>query len=102
MHKLTKYWWIAGLLLALAVALISPLASPHPDGLERVAEDEGFIDRAQGAPYQVIPDYLFPGIENEAVATILAGIVGTVLLFGIGYGLAWALRRRSVPVTHDR
>jgi ABC-type spermidine/putrescine transport system permease subunit I len=98
MDKLRKYWWVAGLLLALGVAFLSPLASPHPDGLERVAEDEGFLDQAEDAPYQVIPDYAFPGIENEAVATIVAGLVGTILLFAVGYALAWLLRRRSERV----
>jgi hypothetical protein len=90
-----KRWWVIGLALALAVALFSPLASPHPDGLERVAEDEGFIDRAAAAPYELIPDYGFPGIDNEAVATILAGLVGTGAVFGLVYGLARLLRRRS-------
>jgi ABC-type spermidine/putrescine transport system permease subunit I len=99
MDKLRKYWWVIGLLLALGVALLSPLASPHPDGLERVAEDEGFLDQAEDAPYQAIPDYVFPGIENEALATILAGLAGTVLLFVLGYGLAWLLRRRSERAT---
>ena len=101
MDKLRKYWWVIGLLLALGVALHSPLASPHPDGLERVAEDEGFLDQAEDAPYQVIPDYAFPGIENEAVATIVAGLVGTALLFALGYALAWLLRRRSERVPDD-
>jgi hypothetical protein len=99
MDKLRKYWWLIGLLLALGVALLSPLASPHPDGLERVAQDEGFLNQAQDAPYQVIPDYSFPGIENEAVATIVAGLVGTAILFGLGYALAWLLRRRSERAT---
>ncbi len=99
MEKLRKYWWVIGLLLALGVALLSPLASPHPDGLERVAEDEGFLDQAQDAPYQVIPDYAFPGIENEALATIVAGLVGTILLFAAGYALAWLLRRRQDRVS---
>jgi ABC-type spermidine/putrescine transport system permease subunit I len=99
MNKLRKYWWVAGLLLALGVALLSPLASPHPDGLERVAEDEGFLDQAEDAPYQVIPDYAFPGIQNEAVATIVAGLVGTAFLFAVGYALAWLLRRRPERVS---
>jgi ABC-type spermidine/putrescine transport system permease subunit I len=94
MDTLRKHWWVVGLLLALGVALLSPLASPHPDGLERVAETEGFLDQAQDASYQVIPDYSFPGIENEVVATIVAGLVGTALLFVIGYALAWLLRHR--------
>jgi len=90
-----KRWWVIGLALALAVALFSPLASPYPDGLERVAEDEGFIEQAEVAPYELIPDYVFPSIDNEAVATILAGLVGTGAVFGLAYGLAWVLRRRS-------
>ena len=101
MDRLRRYWWVIGLLLALGVALLSPLASPHPDGLERVAENEGFLDQAEDPPFQVIPDYSFPGIENETVATIVAGLVGTALLFGLGYGLAWLLRRRSERATDD-
>lgn len=94
-NLLRRYWWVGGLVMALAVALLSPLASPHPDGLERVAEDEGFQDAAEPARYNVLADYLFPGIENEALATILAGVLGTLILFALGYGLAWLLRRRD-------
>ena len=101
MDKLRKYWWVIGLLLALGVTLLSPLASPHPDGLERVAEDKGFLDQAEDAPFQIIPDYSFPGIENEAVATIVAGLAGTALLFGLGIALAWVLRRRPERATDD-
>ena len=90
-----RKWWMVGLLIALAVTLISPLASAWPDGLERVAEDKGFVEDAQDAPYEVIPDYVFPGIGNEAVATILAGIVGTLVVFGLAYGLGALLRRRE-------
>ena len=90
-----KRWWVIGIALALAVALLSPLASPHPDGLERVAEDKGFLEQAEEAPYKLIPDYLFPGIGDEAVATIVAGLVGTGVVFGSVYGLASVLRRRS-------
>lgn len=97
MKELKRYWWVLGLLLALVVAVFSPLASPHPDGLERVAEDQGFAERAQDAPYRTIPDYMFPGIADENLATVLAGIVGTLAVFGLTYGLAWILRRRSKP-----
>ncbi len=96
-----KSWWIVGLLLALGLAILSPLASPHPDGLERVAEDHGFIDRAQDAPFQIIADYLFPGIQNEAMATILAGLIGTLVMFGVGLGLARLLRRQPRPAARD-
>lgn len=88
-------WWLISLLICLAVACLSPLASSSPDGLERVAEDRGFIELGEEAPYQVIADYVFPGIENEALATILAGIIGTLILFGAAYGLAWLLTLRK-------
>lgn len=87
-------WWLIALLVCLAVASLSPLASSSPDGLERVAEDKGFISLAQEAPFQIIADYVFPGIESEAVATILAGLIGTLVLFGVVYGLAWLLKSR--------
>ncbi len=90
-------WWLIALVFCLVVAFFAPLASSAPDGLERVAEDKGFIELAQAAPFSLIADYVFPGLENEALATILAGIVGTLVLFGIAYGLAWRLvsRRRE-------
>jgi len=90
-----KRWLLLFLALAVLVAALSPLASSHPDGLERVAEDQGFIEEAQGPWYKVIPDYLFPGIGNEAVATILAGIVGTLLVCGVTWGLGKLAARRG-------
>lgn len=90
-------WWQIGLIACLIVACLSPLASSSPDGLERVAEDKGFISLGQGAPFQVIADYVFPGIENEALATILAGITGTLILFGAVYILAWLVLRKKKP-----
>jgi hypothetical protein len=95
MKPLRKTWWVLGLLLALALVLLSPSASPHPDGLERVAEDQGFLPRARSAPCELLADYLFPGIENEGLATVVAGLAGTVLMFGLGTGLACILRRRA-------
>lgn len=87
-------WWYGVLILALFLALLSPLASSSPDGLERVAEDKGFMETAREAVFEIIPDYVLPGVGNEAGATILAGIIGTLMLFGIGYGLAQLLKAR--------
>lgn len=70
--------------------VVSPWASSWPDGLERVAEDRGFIHKAEGQPVvsSPLPDYLIPGIKNEKVSTAVAGAVGTLLVFGVAYGLA--------------
>ncbi len=85
-------WWQVALVVCVLVAAFSPLASSSPDGLERVAEDKGFIHLGQSAPFQLIADYVFPGIENEALATILAGVIGTITIFGMVYGVAWLLK----------
>jgi cobalt/nickel transport system permease protein len=87
--------WAVGLLIALAFAIASPLASSHPDGLEWVAERQGFLDAAQGPLFQIIPDYVFPGVSNEALATILAGIIGVILVFTVAFGVAYARRGRQ-------
>ncbi|GAG24545.1 unnamed protein product, partial [marine sediment metagenome] len=84
---------VAGLGIALGVAFLSPLASSDPDGLERVAEDEGFLEEAKDAPYEVISDYLFPGVEDESVATILAGIAGVLVVAALTFVVAFVLRR---------
>jgi hypothetical protein len=89
------------LALALAVGLavgVSPYASASPDGLEKVAGNNGFLEQGRlhsiqdGSP---IPDYAFPGIDDERVATGLAGFVGTLVVFGIALVIGWAFRRRA-------
>jgi len=80
--------WVIGLVIALALAVASPLASAYPDGLEWVAEQQGFLDVARGSVYQIIPDYVLPGVSSQALATILAGILGTLLVFGIALLIA--------------
>ena len=90
-----KKWWLAAFAACLLLVTVSPLASSAPDGLEKVAGDKGFADVAQASPFEVVAGYVFPGIENEALATILAGWLGTILLFGIAYGLAWIIKSRK-------
>jgi len=91
-------------LLALAVAIglataVSPLASSRPDGLERVAEDKGFLEEGRLTAVQEeapAPDYAFPGVDDPRLATGLAGFTGTLLVFAAGYGLARvSVRRRA-------
>ena len=96
--KSTRVFLILALALAVGLATaVSPFASANPDGLERVAEDKAFLDDGRLAGIQEdspIPDYAFPGVENERVATGLAGFVGTLGVFALGYGLAYVARRR--------
>ncbi len=87
--------WIGGGLLTLALVILSPLASSHPDGLEWVAEQAGFIETARDPSYNIIPDYVLPGISNEATATILAGVVGALIVLAAALALAYTRRKRS-------
>ena len=87
-------WWIAAYLFLLAVALLAPLASTAPDGLERLAENEGFAERAADAPFSILAGYLFPGVENETMASLLAGWVGVTAIFLLAGGLTLTVKRR--------
>jgi cobalt/nickel transport protein len=84
--------------IALAIAIfLSPFASSWPDGLEKVAKDLGFIEKGEGAEIlkAPIPDYKFPGLDSEGVSTALSGTLGTLAMFGIGFGVARLLRRKG-------
>lgn len=87
-------WVTAGLVIALLVVLISPLASSDPDGLERVAEDSGFAEQAAEPVYETMPDYSVPFIENETASTILAGAIGLLTVAAVGIGTTRLGRRR--------
>lgn len=76
-------WILAGLVVSLLAVLISPMASANPDGLERVAEDIGFLNAGQESPFQLLPDYTIPILGETGLSTIIAGVVGAVIVFGI-------------------
>ncbi|MBA7482344.1 hypothetical protein ES707_17830 [subsurface metagenome] len=83
-------WYHLGLIISLLLAgFLSPFASSFPDGLEKIAEDLGFIEKGKAIFSSPLAGYLFPGIESERLATSLAGIIGVLLVFG----LAWELER---------
>jgi cobalt/nickel transport system permease protein len=87
----------AGFAVAVAlVAFVAPIAGSDPDGLERVAEDIGFAAAAEDNAYSgPLADYGVAGLDNEALGTVIAGIVGTGLTFAAGMILVGAARRRS-------
>lgn len=79
-----------GLLISLAIGMIaSPWASGNPDGLDRTAKDLKFTQEdAEPVVPAPVPDYKIPGIGSEAVATAIAGGVGTLAVFGLGLLMA--------------
>jgi len=94
-----KNVWVlaaAGFGVALVLGgMLSPFASLHPDGLERVAADKGFAERAEAEPaYDAspLPDYSVPGVKGERMSTALAGAIGTGAAFAVGLGAAFVVR----------
>lgn len=98
--RLRLGWFIvAGLAVAAALALlVAPRASSSPDGLERVAVDEGFADRARDHALADGPtaDYGVSGLDHEGLATGLAGLLGIAVTFAVAVG-GLTLVRRAGP-----
>ncbi|ODS36778.1 MAG: hypothetical protein A7316_09845 [Candidatus Altiarchaeales archaeon WOR_SM1_86-2] len=94
-------YWIYGLGAALIMGcVISLLASSHPDGLERVAIDilggeEEMEESTAGEDIieSPMPDYVIPGIENEALAASLSGLIGVLLMFILAVGIGKVLKK---------
>jgi cobalt/nickel transport system permease protein len=86
---------ISGLGISLALAVLSPLASRYPDGLEWVAEQHGFLSLVRDSFYQIVPDYSLPGISNPALASILAGVLGVIIVFSVALSVGKA--RNAAP-----
>jgi len=89
---------VIGLFIAAAIAVfLSPMASSHPDGLEKVAEDKNFLQTAEDKEVIKAPvsDYSMPGIKNKTVAGSIAGLIGTIIVFCIAYGIGLCLKSRS-------
>jgi cobalt/nickel transport system permease protein len=91
----SRGWIYAGVLIALTVTLLSPFASINPDGLNRVAEDMGFIGARQSAPFHIIPNYTIPFLGHTPLSTILSGALGVVVVLGLAFLIARALRKKA-------
>ena len=88
-----KKFLAAGFLVSLFLAgVVSFYASSDPDGLEKVAEDIGFIETARDHSNVdgALADYGVKGIENERTSVGVAGVIGvigTAVVAGIGFKL---------------
>ncbi|MEM2866749.1 MAG: PDGLE domain-containing protein [Candidatus Hadarchaeales archaeon] len=88
-------WWMVGLVVCLFMAgVLSLFASSSPDGLERVAEDHGFAEKAKEFLSSPFPDYSVPALGG-ALSTSLAGLLGVVLILLLTFFWAKALRKKK-------
>ena len=76
-----KKFYLVFLLVTIGLAgIVSFYASSSPDGLEKVAEDVGFIETAQdhSLDNSALADYGVAGIENERLSVGIGGIIGVI------------------------
>lgn len=93
-HNRNRVFILGGLGLALMIAVfLSPFASTNPDGLDRVSEDLKFDTKeSQNKPahklpfYAMFDEYALRGVPQQ-LATPLAGLTGTLLTFGLAWGI---------------
>ena len=93
-----RRWWIAVVAVSLVLAAgVSFYASSQPDGLERVAEDEGFVGAADDQQLADGPlaDYGVDGVDDARVSVGLAGAAGVLVTLACGAGLFRLVRRRD-------
>lgn len=89
---------IGGLVVAVLFAtVISQFAVENPDGLEFVAEEEGFSDSAEDHALGsfIFADYATSGVGNETLSLAVAGTVGTLVTLAVMAGLVLAVRRKD-------
>jgi len=97
MRKQNKFL-LAGFVLSLFLAgVVSNYASSSPDGLEKVAEDIGFLENAKEQVNSdgLLADYGVKGVENERLSTGAAGVIGVIATAGVSTGLFLILRRKN-------
>ena len=93
-----KRLFAIGLLVAIAVAVVlAQFASSNPDGLEYVAEQEGFAETAVDHDLADAPlaDYGENLTDNDGLNTAVAGFIGTIATLAVGYGVFWLARRSN-------
>jgi hypothetical protein len=89
---------LVGLLVALVLAaVVSFYASSSPDGLEKVATDQGISQNAKDHQLSDSPfaEYGTKGVDNPRLSNGLAGVAGVAITLALGTGLAFAVRRRD-------
>jgi cobalt/nickel transport protein len=91
-----KSVWILFLISLLIVIILSPFASPWPDGLETVSEKYGLTKYEQEPLVKCLfPDYEANFINSPYLKVVIPGIFGTALTFAVTSGLYLALTRRK-------
>ena len=90
----SRVWVVAGVVISLLVVLLSPLASAFPDGLNRVAEDLGFIHTAQSGSGP-LAGYSVPFFADASLSKIAAGTIGALVVLGLSILAGRSLQKKA-------
>lgn len=94
----TRRFLVGFALAAVLIAgVVSYFASSSPDGLERVAGDQGIAaaEEEHATGDSPLADYGIRGVQSDALSGGLAGVVGVVVVLVVAGGIAFLVRRRS-------
>jgi len=89
-------WVVPVVSILLISGLLSLVASAWPDGLERVAENLGFINLAEQVRVAVptpFADYSIEGLGP--IGTSIAGIIGSIVCFAVAFGIAKVVKPKN-------
>ena len=100
MDKKKKNTWfiVVALFVCLLIGfLLSPFASSSPDGLESAAKKFGFLHLGEVSvwAHSLMPDYSIPLLGETKLSGMVAGVIGTLALFGLGWGMGAILRTKK-------
>ncbi len=88
---------LAGLLVTILLAGgLGYWASDSPDGLNRVAMDEGFNahERAPVTSGSPLAGYESTRVKDPWLSSAVAGVTGVAICFAVAGGAAFAIRRK--------
>ncbi|MEU2789391.1 energy-coupling factor ABC transporter permease [Streptomyces sp. NPDC007100] len=96
-RRSTRRVWLAGVAAALVCAGgVSYYASASPDGLEKVARDQGLDAKAEehAAKDSPLADYSVRDVADQRISGGLAGVIGVGATLAAGTGVFLVVRRR--------
>ena len=88
--------WLGGLVIAVGLAVLAPLASSHPDGLEWVAAQQGFLSLQRAPSAGIMPDYAAARhLESRRSRRSWPGVLGVLLVLAVVGGRSPAPGRNA-------
>lgn len=89
-------WLVPVVSIILVAGVLSLFASAWPDGLEKVAENLGFIKLAEEVRVIVptpLADYGIEGLGE--IGTSIAGLIGATVCFAVAFGIAKVMKPKN-------